>query len=335
VHGNSAQQTLASTQAPHVALLATGGTIAMRFSESAGGAVPDMETEGFIPPLPPESPAVTLEQIGPMPSAHHGIDTLWTIRNRVGMLIDEPDVCGVVVTHGTDTMEETAYLLDATVPGDKPIVLTGAMRTQSDLGYEGRANLESAIRVAASTEARGLGAVVVCNDEIHAARHVTKMHTLSPATFQSPGWGPLGRVAFDTIRIAGRTRRSVLPWQGLEPNVTLIKLCVGQQAEILDCLVTQGMRGIVIEAFGSGRVPPWWVSAIEQVRAQGLPVVIASRCPSGPLGDEYGYKGAYRTLAGLGCLFADELSGQKARIRLMVVLAAAQSTHEIAELWTQ
>jgi L-asparaginase len=251
----------------------------------------------------------------------------------VAELVAESGVDGVVITHGTDTLEETAYLLDVTVPGDKPIVLTGAMRAASDVGYDGHANLLAAIRVAAAVQARGLGAVVVLNDEVHAARHVTKMNTLSTATFQSPGWGPVGRVGGDAVTIERRPERHVLPWRGLEPNVSLLKLAVGMEAGLLEDALARGARGVVIEALGGGRVPPWWLPSIEQARAQRLPVVIASRCPSGRVWDAYGYPGAYRTLADLGCLFAEGLNGQKARVKLMVVLAAAETTGEVAEMW--
>ena len=240
---------------------------------------------------------------------------------------------GIVVTHGTDTLEETAYLLDLTVPGEKPVALTGAMRTASDVGYEGYANLLAGVRVAAAPQARGLGAVVVFNDEIHAARCVTKMHTLSPATFQSPGWGPVGRVEGNRVIVERRPERRVLPWRGLEPNVPLLKLTVGMETDLLEDALARDVRGVVIEALGGGRVPVWWLPAVGRARERGVTVVIASRCPSGRVWDAYGYPGAYRTLAGLGCLFAEGLNGQKARIKLMVVLAAAQRADQVAELW--
>jgi len=205
------------------------------------------------------------------------------------------------------------------------------------VGYEGYANLLAAVRVAAAPQARGLGAVVVLNDEIHAACRVTKMHTLSTATFQSPGWGPVGRVEGDAVivEVERRPERHVLPWRGLEPNVALLKLTVGMEADLLEDTLARGARGVVIEALGGGRVPPWWLPAIEQAVVGGVPVVIASRCPSGRVWDAYGYPGAYRTLVGLGCLFAAGLNGQKARVKLMVVLAIAQATDDVAELWLE
>jgi len=324
----------------HVVILTTGGTIAMQHDAAAGGAIPTLGAADFVDfmaALPPGLPELRTEELVNLPSSHFTLETLQIIRERVAALAAETDVGGIVVTHGTDTLEETAYLLDLTVPGEKPVVLTGAMRTASDVGYEGYANLLAAVRVAAAVRARGLGAVVVFNDEIHAARHVTKMHTLSPATFQSPGWGPVGRVEGDAVTVIAERRpeRRMLPWRGLEPNVPLLKLTVGMGTGLLEDVLARGARGVVIEALGGGRVPPWWLPALEQARDQGVPVVIASRCPSGRVWDAYGYPGAYRTLVDLGCLFAGGLNGQKARVKLMVVLAAVQGADKVAKLWLE
>jgi L-asparaginase len=318
---------------PYVAVVTTGGTIAMEHDEAAGGAVPQLGASDFAAALPSDVPRLCTEEIVNLPSSHFTLETLEQIRDRVGDLAGEPNVLGVVITHGTDTMEETAYLLDLTVAAEKPIVLTGAMRTASDVGYDGFANLLAAVRVAAAPEAHGLGTVVVFNDEIHAARRVTKMHTLSPATFQSPAWGPIGRVEGGAVVVDYRPGRESLLWRGLEPRVPLLKLSVGARPALLEAALERGARGVVIEALGSGRVPPWWLTAIREAREGGVPVVIASRCPSGRVWDSYGYVGAYRSLLDLGCLFAESINGQKARIRLMLVLAAAETGEDIAALW--
>lgn len=316
-----------------VAVLTTGGTIAMRHDETAGGAVPQLGAEDFATGLPSDVPELSTEEIVNLPSSHFTVETLETVHAHVVEWIGKSDVAGTVITHGTDTMEETAYLLDLTVPGQKPIVLTGAMRTASSVGYDGYANLMAAVRVAAAPQARGLGTVVVLNDEIHAARRVTKMHTLSTGTFRSPAWGPVGRVEGGEVIVDERLPRDLLPWNGLEPQVSLLKLTVGVGPSSLENALARGARGIVIEALGGGRVPPWWLPAIEQAHVRGRPVVIASRCPSGRVWDSYGYPGAYRSLVDLGCLFAPNINGQKARIRLMAVLAAAQTGEEVISLW--
>jgi len=316
-----------------VAVLTTGGTVAMRYVPEAKGPVPLLGPEELAAFLPAGAPEPALEAVCNLPSSHFTIQTLWQIRQRVAAWAAEPDVEGIVITHGTDTLEETAYLLDLTVPGEKPVVVTGAMRSASDPGYDGPANLWAAIRVAASPEARGLGAVVVLNDEVHAARFVTKMDTLSPSTFRSPGWGPLGRVEGDRVHIAWRLRREIILCPQLEERVTLIKLAVGMASDPLEDALDRGVRGVVLEALGGGRVPPWWLPVIEAAITRGVTVVIASRCSSGRVWDAYGYTGAHNTLRELGCLFSPGLNGQKARIRLMAVLGATESPEEITRLW--
>ena len=316
-----------------IVVITTGGTIAMKRDEAAGGAVPTLAGQDFLSMLPAGLAEIEIEEHCHLPSAHFTLDTVWTLRERVAAALARPDVDGVVVAHGTDVMEESAYLLDLTVPGDKPMVLTGAMRTASDLGYEGYANLAAAVRVATDDEACGLGALVVMDDEIHAARFVTKTHTLSLATFKSPDFGPLGRVDGDRVVVAQRVTRSLVECEAWEPDVVLIKLAVGMDEGLLKYVLGQGTKGVVLEALGGGRVPPWWLPAIRGAVESGVAVVIASRCLSGRMWDGYGYAGAYKELRGLGALFADGLNGQKARIRLMCVLGAAETAGEVAELW--
>jgi len=318
-----------------VVVVTTGGTIAMQHDDEAGGAVPQLGAEDFSRALPSDIPALRIEEFVNLPSSHFTLDVIEGIRNRVSVLVEEPETIGVVVTHGTDTMEETAYLIDLTVGGGKPVALTGAMRTASEIGYDGYANLASAVRVVAASQARGLGAVVVFNDEIHAARRVTKMHTLSTAAFQSPGWGPVGRVEGDVVTVGQLMGRERFPWHGLERRVELIKLTVGAGPEPLEDGVRRGARGLVIEGLGGGRVPLWWLPVIESARRKGIAVAIASRCPAGRVWDRYGYPGAYRSLRDLGCLFAEGLNGQKSRVKLMAVLAAAGSGEDVETLWAR
>lgn len=305
-----------------IAVLTTGGTVAMRHAPERGGAVPALTAADLTTVLPLGAPELVVEEVCNLPSSHFTLDHLWHIRERAAAWAANLEVSGVVITHGTDTLEETAYLLDLTVPGETPLVLTGAMRTASDVGADGPANLWAAVRVAASPHARGLGALVVFNDEIHAARFVTKTDTLSPATFRSPGWGPLGRVEGDRVHIPLRLEREVIPCSRLEERVALIKLAVGMGPEPLEDALARGVRGVVLEGLGGGRIPPWWLPAIERAIAAGVVVVIASRCPAGRVWDAYGYPGGHRTLEEMGCLFSPGLNGQKARIRLMVTLGA-------------
>jgi L-asparaginase len=316
-----------------ILVITTGGTIAMKRDQNVGGAIPILMGEDLLAAVPPGLAELEFEEHCHLPSAHFTLDTVWTLKERVATAIARADVDGVVVTHGTDVLEETAYLLDLTVPGDKPIVLTGAMRTASDLGYEGYANLAAAIRVAADDEARDLGALAVMNDEIHAARFVTKTHTLSPATFKSLGHGPLGRVDGDRVVIAQRVTRSLVECEVWETDVVLLKLAVGMDRGLLEYVLQRGAKGVVLEALGGGRVPPWWLPTVRQAVKDDVAVVIASRCPAGRIWDGYGYEGAYKELRSLGALFANGLNGQKARIRLMCVLGAVASPGEVSDLW--
>jgi L-asparaginase len=317
-----------------VRVITTGGTIAMRHDDAAGGAVPALAGGDFLSLLPPGLAQIETEEYCNLPSAHFTLDTIWALRNRVDEVLRYEEVGGVVITHGTDTMEETACLLDLTVETDKPMVLTGAMRTASEVGYDGMANLLAAIRVAASDNSRGLGALVVMNQEIHAARHVTKTHTQSTDTFQSPGWGPLGRVDGDRVVVERSVQRQHIPCSGLNANVYLVKLVVGMDDGFLRQLTDKGAAGVVIEALGGGRVPPWWMDSIREATGRGMAVVIASRCPSGRVYDSYGYEGAYKDLIKAGAIFAEGLNGQKARIKLMVALGQPRDRQTIQDLFT-
>jgi len=187
--------------------------------------------------------------------------------------------------------------------------------------------------VAASPQARDLGTLVVMNDEIHAARFVTKMHTLCVNTFQSPSWGPIGRVGGQRVHIGSRVLRQHIPCAALEPRVELIKLTVGAEPVALQDVLARGARGVVIEALGGGRIPPWWFPTIERASAAGVTLVVGSRCPSGRAWDAYGYPGAVRDAVAAGCLLAEGLNGPKARIKLMVVLGAARGRDEVELLW--
>ena len=319
-----------------ILILTTGGTIAMQHDPSLGGATPKMGAAEFAAALPQDLLAgVELEssEIVNLPSSHFTLETLWGIRQAVAAAVARAEIDGVVVTHGTDVLEETAMLLDLTVDSPKPVVLTGAMRTATQVGYDGFSNLAAAVRVAATPDARDLGALVVLNDEVHAARFVTKSHTLSVSTFQSPAWGPLGRVEGDRVLFGGRVARRYVPCPGLETRVELIKLTVGAAPTALEDLLARGVRGVVIEALGGGRIPPWWFPFIERAVASGVTVVVGSRCPSGRVWDPYGYPGAVRDAVAAGCLLAEGLNGQKARIKLMVVLGAAQERDAVERLW--
>ncbi len=307
-----------------IIILTTGGTIAMRADAQAGGAVPALAGADFAAALPSGIAEIRVEEFSNLPSAHFTLEQIWNLSRRVAALAADYAVDGVIVTHGTDTLEESAYLCDITIDLPKPIVFTGAMRTASEIGYDGIANFATAVRVAASDDARGLGTLVVFNDEIHAARDVTKTHTTALDTFHSPEFGALGRVDYGGVVLARKpARREFIPATRLEPSVHLLKLVVGMSNDLLMYLTeTVGARGVVLETLGGGRVPPPWLPTIERAVKSGCAVVITSRTGAGRTVDRYGYVGAHRDLVRLGCWFADGLNGQKARIKLMTALGA-------------
>lgn len=307
-----------------VVVITTGGTIAMKADDNLGGAIPTLGAADFSRALVNDTANVRFEEFSNLPSAHLTTEHIWNLSRRVAAVLATDDVDGVVVTHGTDTLEETAFLCDLTVRSDKTVVFTGAMRAASEVGYDGVANLASALQVAASEQARGLGALVVFNDKIHAARSVTKTNTTNLETFQSPSVGPIGFVDYGGVvieRVPGV--REFIAATRLEPSVYLLKLGVGMDPLLLDYLVNTHVRGIVIEGLGGGRVPPNWLPVIGRAILGGSAVVVTSRVGSGRTVDKYGYQAAHRDLVQLGCWFTDGLNGQKTRIKLMAALGTS------------
>ena len=315
---------------PRIIVITTGGTIATRRGPNLAGAIPALKGEDVLAMLPRGGADLTFEEFSNLPSSHLTPVNALDLSRRVAAALERPEVDGVVITHGTDTLEETAYLLDLTLRTSKPVVITGAMRAATSLGYDGLANLAAAVRVASTPSASDLGVVLVFDEEIHAAAEAQKLHAQSRAAFTSPGTGPLGRVEGERVWIARQpVGRQQIACQRLEELVDLIRLTQGADVRMLRHSLEDGVAGVVIEAFGGGRVPPWWLPHLSEAIQRRTAVVIASRCGVGGLGDEYGYVGAYHDLRRLGVLFAHNLSGPKARIKLMVALGAARGLNEL------
>lgn len=313
-----------------VVVVTTGGTIAMKRSPMVGGAVPSLKGDDFLSLLPRDGIDLSFEEFSNIPSSHITPVRALELAQRIDSALLSPAVDGVVVTHGTDTLEESAYLIDLTLKNNKPIVFTGSMRTATSIGYDGVLNLSDAIRVAASADAREMGTMVVFDGEIHAASSVQKVHTQAQHAFQSPESGPIGRVEMGRIWMRQRPlSRQYIPCSRLEEMVDLIRVTQGSDDRLLRHSIDDGVAGIVLESFGSGRVPPWWLPAISEAIARRTVVVITTRCAAGSLGDEYGYVGAFHDLRRLGTLMAHQLTGAKARIKLMVALGAARNTEEL------
>jgi L-asparaginase len=248
---------------------------------------------------------------------------------------------GIVVSQGTDTIEEIAFGLDLLCAGDDPIVVTGAMRNASLPSADGPANVIAAIRVAASAAARGLGALVVLNDEIHAARFVRKSHTANPGTFRSAATGPLGWIAENDVRIAVRpTRRFhvAVPAGAVPPPVALLKMSLGDDGRLLPLLPAAGFAGAVLEGFGGGHGPDDVAApGVIEALVSAMPVVLASRAGSGEvLRATYGgFAGSETDLISRGVIYAGSLDGPKARLLLTLLLARGAGRDEIRQAFAE
>ncbi len=311
-----------TTPPPRVTLIATGGTISMQADAALGGAVPRLTGEQIIATVPGIEQAAQVEvvEFGRFPGPHMTIERMWELRSAILAAIDG-GAEGIVVTHGTDTIEETAYLLDRSLPAEVPVAITGAMRNSSELSWDGPANLMAAARVAASAKARGRGAMVVLDDRIVQGAEVVKTHTEEFGTFVSPNWGPLGIVDKGQVLFYRESRRkpTLAPAAPVTP-VDLIKIVAGADSRLLEASLDSGARGVVIEALGRGNVPPAVMPGIRHWADAGRPVVVTSRSLRGRVLDSYAYLGGGHELRELGVIFADHLTGQQGRIELMLAL---------------
>ncbi|MEO6878773.1 MAG: asparaginase [Gemmatimonadaceae bacterium] len=318
-----------------IVLVFTGGTISMRHDAAAGGAVPSLRGADILALVPgiDRIADIEIDDWAACPGPHMTIERMWELRQIIVDHLARPEVDGVVVTHGTDALEETAYLIARSVQSDKPVVVTGAMRTSSDLGWDGPGNLAAAVRVAANPGARGAGVLVVMSDRIFAAVDVTKTHTHALDSFESPGLGPLGVI--DDGRVIFR-RTLPTPPSPLSPAapalpVDIIYVFAGADSRLLDASRVEG-RGVVIAAMGRGNVPPAMVPGIERWIGEGKPVVVTSRALRGRVGYTYGYPGGGARLAELGAIFAGPLRAQQARIELVLALGTGMGLPEVRQL---
>ena len=313
---------------PRVVVLATGGTIASAYDSSKGGFVPALSGADLVASNPALAAVARLEveQIANVASTDMTSEIWRTLTRRASARLAEADVAGVVVTHGTDTLEETAYFLDLTVASDKPVIVVGAQRAASERDSDGPRNLLDAVRVAVSPEAVGKGTLVVMNGRIDAARDVTKTHTLAVETFRTIEFGALGVVDPDTVRFyRAPTRRQVVePPAGPLASVEIVAAYAGADGRVLRALLTDGgpaFAGVVIEGLGLGHVSEAMAAAIADARRRGLAVVIATRVPTGRVQALYASKGGGVALQALGCVRADNVNARKARVLLMLALA--------------
>jgi L-asparaginase len=318
---------------PGVAVFTLGGTIAMRAAPGQGAA-PALSAADLLAAVPGLDAGVQLRirDVANKPGASLSFADLFGLAGAVTAALED-GCAGAVVIQGTDTIEETAYLLDLLVGSDAPVVVTGAMRNPSLAGPDGPANILAAIRVAASRPARGLGCLVVMNDQIHAARWVAKAHTASPAAFVSPGFGPLGYVAEGQVclPVQLRGRSPVFSADSRrEVRIGLVTVALGDDEVLIDA-VAEHVQGLVVAAFGAGHVPAGTVSSLAAL-ATRMPVVLASRTGAGPVHQQtYAFPGSETDLLSRGLISAGQLAPLKARLLLHLLLAAGADRARISQ----
>lgn len=307
-----------------VMVLATGGTIAMKMDEKIGALVPACTGEDLVAAVPglDKVAHVEVEQICNVASPNMTPEIMFKLHQRAEELLARDDIAGVVITHGTDTLEETSYFLDITHQSDKPIVLTAAMRGAGDVSPDGPANIYCAVQAAADCSSRGKGVMVCLNNLLHAAGEVMKTHSANCATFASPWWGPIGYVEADRIvyRRVPVAHRIFNP-KALTARVDLIKAVTGSDRTYIDFAVAQGCKGIIVEGFGRGNIPPMMEDGISDACAKGVVVIISTRTPGGRVLDVYGYPGSVTDSCKRGAIMGGEISAAKARLKLILALS--------------
>lgn len=319
---------------PPVHIVATGGTIAStNYYSGEPGKIGVDALLRAVPALDTVA-AISAQQFANIPSSHM-TPALWLALSRgiADTLRARPALAGVVVTHGTDTMEETAYFLDLTVADARPVVVTGAMRPADGVGSDGPANLLNAVRVASDPRARGRGALVLMNDEILAARDAAKVNTVRPDAFTAGVRGALG--VADPERVVfhhAPARADVFDLTGLRelPRVDIVVSHAGADAAAVDALVAAGARGLVVAATGRGSIPPLQRAAVRRAAEQGVVVVVASRAGAGSVPDEVVGRQGERPLLLVG---AGDLTAPKARVLLMLALTSSTDAREIATIF--
>lgn len=314
---------------PHINVLTLGGTIAMTH-DGAGGVVPTLTSEMLVAAVPglEDVAYIDAQSFRQLPSAHLSFDDLYALAAEI-MRVTQAGAQGVVITQGTDTIEETAFVLDRLLPAQVCVVVTGAMRNPTLPGADGPANLLAAVQVAASPHAQGLGCVVAFNDEIHAARFVRKAHTSSPAAFTSGPVGQLGWLSEGIVHIVSRLD----PVPPLTPDkpvrdarVALLTIALDDDGTLIDAAVGAGFDAIVVQGMGGGHATLAAADALERA-AQRIPVVLTSRTGSGAvLQHTYGFTGGEIDLQRRGLICAGWLDGIKARALLTLILRRGTAT---------
>lgn len=319
-----------------IRVFSTGGTIACVKDPETGKVRVAVSGDELLGELRDVSLSheVEVESVCSLPSWDMDHNRRLELAESITGFLERPEATGAVVTHGTDSLEETAYFLHKTVDSEKPIVVTGAMRNQSELGFEGHQNLYHALLVAGNPNAKNRGTLAVLNDEIHSARWVAKRHTTRTDTFESVNAGPVGILNDYTLVFYGPPLpRSCFSLDALdsksEEDVMLIKTFSGMSDRLVRFALDEDVQGLVVEGTGSGNVPTQLADDLEEALDRGIPVVVVSRCWDGAPVPIYGMDSGGETLREMGVIHASWLNGQKARVHLMLALSQGLELDEI------
>ncbi|UZE25957.1 asparaginase [Pseudomonas sp. B21-056] len=328
-----------SDDLPAFLFIATGGTIAMQVDPLTSAPIPALSGSDLIKAVPGIEKIARLEvnNLSNVPSVEMGPMRWVQLHHEIDAALARKDIAGVLVSHGTDTLEETAWFLDVTLASRKPVVLIGAQRNASEPDFDGPRNLRSGARVCIEPESFGKGVMVVMNDQINAAREVSKTHTSDVESFNSGDAGLLGRVDGDTVTFCRSScRRQHLPLEHDSlARVDIVPMYAGADGASLKAAVQAGAKGVVIQALGVGNVNADMYAAISDAIESGITVVVATRVPRGRVRPLYGFMGGGMTLKDAGVIFANDLSPQKARILLMLAIQVPRSATELQDIFDQ
>ena len=308
----------------------------MRIDKKTGGAVPRYSGNELLRKIPEAKKLADIYgyDFGKYPGPHMTPELMMDLSKKIRELMSKENYAGVIVTHGTDTLEETAYFLDLTIKTEIPIVLIGSMKNSSEPDWDGPRNLLNAIHICLNKNCRNIGVLVCLNGEINAASEVTKIYTEQIDSFTSLDFGALGFVQNGRVILNRLPRKlETLESDQLVPNVDMLTVYAGMNDKFFKYSADSGTEGIVVEALGVGNVPPAVFKGIKYVVKKGIPVILVSRCPAGETLDIYGYPGAGKWLHKLGVIFADYLNGQKARIKLMLALGITKDKKRLRKMF--
>lgn len=305
-------------------------------ASGSSGVVPSNEFALFLSKFPQLDNVANVEVMDYLnvPSPYMTPNMMFELAKIIDLKIIDFD--GVVVTHGTDTLEESAYLCDLVLTTRKPVVFTAAMRSGSDLGLDGPRNIIGSVRVASHHDSIDKGVLVVMNDEIHTARDVVKSDTGKVDSFVSPGYGPIGNVDPDMVVYHRNALYRENVWTDrLETNIDLIKAVAGMDGRFIECSIKKGARAIVIEAMGRGNLPREIIPSLEAALKANILLVIASRTYTGRVLPEYGYDGGGKHLASMGAILAGDLKGVKVRLKLMALFGKYNDADVVRRFFKQ